>query len=350
DQNGPWVSWSTDMAYWPDTIFGPGDGSQLCIGGFPSGTRDYIARFYVGIMLYDMCGNPRTTFAPGETMEIRAQGGLTFNAEPHRLQAAGGSVNECTWIPVGPGFTTVHIDSDPFSYIFTLPSSNAQIPSFCLSSNSTSILGNWRVVAYDVPGCGCNRAQTNFTVAADAPPPPPCGITCPDDISVSNDPGSCGAIVSYATPSGATCTQASGTFFPVGTTNVTCTAGTHSCDFDVTVVDTQPPVISASASPSVLWPPNHQMVDVTVTASATDNCSAPSCAVTSITSNEPTNGLGDGDQSPDWQIVDASHVRLRAERSGNGTGRVYTITVTCGDQTKTLTVKVPLKNKLPFEG
>jgi hypothetical protein len=41
--------------------------------------------------------------------------------------------------------------------------------------------------------------------------------------------------------------------------------------------------------------------------------------------------MGDGDASPDWQIVDAHHVNLRAERSGTGTGRVYTITITCTD-------------------
>jgi len=43
------------------------------------------------------------------------------------------------------------------------------------------------------------------------------------------------------------------------------------------------------------------------------------------------NGTGDGDTSPDWEIVDAHHVRLRAERSGAGSGRIYTITITATD-------------------
>lgn len=341
EQNGPWVSWYTEPENWPDTIFGPGDGRQICVGGFPTGTREYISRFYAGILTYDLCGRLRTTFAPGETMEIRVAGGLTFNAEPHRLLAAGGSVNECTWLPEGPDYTTVHVDADPFSRLFTLPSSDAEIPASCLSSNSTSILGSWRIVAYDVPGCGCNRAQHNFTVAAGTPPPEPCTLPCPDDITVPNDAGACGAVVSYATPAGATCTQASGTFFPIGTTAVTCTAGSLSCSFDVTVTDEEPAVISAGASPSILWPPNHKMVEVTVTAGVTDNCPAPGCAVTAVSSNEPSNGLGDGDAAPDWEIVDATHVRLRAERSGTGTGRLYTLTVTCGDQTGTVSVTVP---------
>ena len=343
EQNGPWVSWYTDAANWPDTVFGPGDGRQICVGGFASGTRDYISHFYVGLMTFDLCGNPRTSFAPGETMEIRARGGLTHNAEPHRLLVAGGSVNECTWVPEAPLYETVHIDADPFSYMFTLPSSDAEIPASCLSSNSTSLLGTWRVVAYDVPGCGCNRAEHNFNVAADAPPPIPCSITCPDDIVVYNDDGECGAAVNYATPADATCTHPSGSFFGIGTTNVVCTAGALSCDFDVTVTDDEPAVMAASVSPALLWPPNHQMVDITVTASLTDNCATGTCAITDVTSSEPADGLGDGDTSPDVEIVDATHVRLRAERSGTGSGRTYTITVTCATETRTLTVSVPKK-------
>jgi hypothetical protein len=53
--------------------------------------------------------------------------------------------------------------------------------------------------------------------------------------------------------------------------------------------------------------------------------------ISSVTSNEPVNGLGDGDASPDWTIIDAHHINLRAERSGTGTGRTYTITITCTD-------------------
>ena len=83
--------------------------------------------------------------------------------------------------------------------------------------------------------------------------------------------------------------------------------------------------------------------------STADNCSASgaiSCSL-SATSNEPSNGLGDGDTAPDWIIVDSHHLKLRAERSGTGTGRVYTVTITCTDQagrstSQAVTVTVPL--------
>ena len=46
----------------------------------------------------------------------------------------------------------------------------------------------------------------------------------------------------------------------------------------------------------------------------------------SVTSNEPDNGLGDGDTANDIVIVDDLTVKLRAERSGTGNGRIYTLT------------------------
>jgi hypothetical protein len=53
------------------------------------------------------------------------------------------------------------------------------------------------------------------------------------------------------------------------------------------------------------------------------------------------------DKTPEWIIVDAHHVQLRAERLGSGDGRIYTITITCTNDTskksstQTVTVLVP---------
>ena len=181
-------------------------------------------------------------------------------------------------------------------------------------------------------------------------------LSCPSNITVNNDAGQCGAVVNYPAPTytgncgTVTPSQASGTFFPVGTTTVTVTGqrldGTSdSCSFTVTVNDTETPVLGTPAvDRPTLWPPNHQMEPVTVNYTITDNC--PTTCVLTVTSNEPIDGLGDGDSSPDWEVIDDHHVRLRSERAGSGNGRTYTITVTCTDNNghtvvKTTTVKVP---------
>jgi hypothetical protein len=94
-----------------------------------------------------------------------------------------------------------------------------------------------------------------------------------------------------------------------------------------------PPVIaSVTATPSVIWPPNHKMVPVTVSADASASCGPPVCKIVSITSDEPANGAGDGNTSPDALIVGDLAAEIRAERAGGGLlGRTYTITVECTD-------------------
>ena len=99
--------------------------------------------------------------------------------------------------------------------------------------------------------------------------------------------------------------------------------------------DTQAPTVSLSVSPSSLWPPNHRMVRVAVGISARDDRDASPTLVVTVTSSEPDNGTGDGDTAGDTQVVDNGNntfdVWVRAERSGKGSGRVYTITATATD-------------------
>lgn len=98
------------------------------------------------------------------------------------------------------------------------------------------------------------------------------------------------------------------------------------------LADTTPPVIASLAtSPASLWPANHKMVSVTVTADATDDTGPVTTRILSVTSNEPDNGRGDGDTANDIAITGPMRVNLRAERSGKGHGRIYTITVEAED-------------------
>jgi hypothetical protein len=117
----------------------------------------------------------------------------------------------------------------------------------------------------------------------------------------------------------------------------------------VHVVDTTAPVLSAVApTPVSLWPANHKLVPVSLFYSVTDNSGAASCSV-GVVSNEPVNGTGDGDTAPDWLVESPTSLQVRAERAGNGTGRIYTITVTCRDAsgnvaTSATSVNVPHNN------
>jgi len=178
-------------------------------------------------------------------------------------------------------------------------------------------------------------------------------FSCKPDIEVATDPDKCTAVVKNIDPvlngegdysgirytlSGATTGTGTGSasnkVFSKGITIVTYTIAANpsaTCSFLVVVRDRQNPVIAAAfAFPSMLWPPNHKMVDVEVSYQLTDNCGASSTLM--ITSNEPDYGIDKDDIANDWQVIDAHHVRLRAERNSLGTGRVYTITISAVDQ------------------
>ena len=208
-------------------------------------------------------------------------------------------------------------------------------------------------------GHGNSSSATQTVTVSDSVLPV---ITAPPDVSVTAGAG-CVASLDPGTPSASdNCSAVSVTGtrsdaqplnapYPVGVTTITWTAtdaNLNSASAVQTITVTAPPltISGGTATPSALWPPNHQLVNVTLGYSASGGCGAITCSVTSITSNEPDNGLGDGDVANDIQLVDATHVLLRAERSGTGTGRVYTITVTCSDEdghtaTKQIVVTVP---------
>ncbi len=112
-----------------------------------------------------------------------------------------------------------------------------------------------------------------------------------------------------------------------------------------------PPTLQVSVTPSVLWPANHNYVDVTAVVTASDNQDPnPTVTLVAVTSNEPDNGADDGDTVNDIVLVDDYHFKLRAERSGSGTGRIYSITYqatnACGNTTtQSARVSVPLSKK-----
>ena len=211
---------------------------------------------------------------------------------------------------------------------------------FTPASGSFFPVGTTTVTVTTTSGSSCT-----FDVTVNDTQDP--SITCPDDITVDNDPGFCGAIVGYSATASDNCpgvtiafNPPSGSFFPVGTTPVTATAtdahgNDTQCTFDVIVVDAEPPTITMSVSPTQLWPPNHKMRAISAAVQVADNCPGVTYALTSITSNEADNGLGDGDMPNDIQNADYNSAdlafRVRAERAGMGSGRIYTVTYTATD-------------------
>lgn len=120
-----------------------------------------------------------------------------------------------------------------------------------------------------------------------------------------------------------------------------------SADVEVTVLrpNDSPQCGLAQASPGLLWPPNHAMVPVGIVGVTDPDNDGVIVSIRRVTQDEPTNGLGDGDTSPD-AVIQGDTVLLRAERSGRGNGRVYHIGFVAEDVygascEGTVAVKVP---------
>jgi len=117
-------------------------------------------------------------------------------------------------------------------------------------------------------------------------------------------------------------------------------------------INDPPACALAQASPGLLWPPDHKMVPVKIVGVTDPNKDSVNITVLDVTQDEPVTGLGDGDTSPDAIIQAGGTVLLRAERAGNGNGRVYRITFQADDGqggkcTGTVTVCVPHDRKAP---
>ncbi len=109
--------------------------------------------------------------------------------------------------------------------------------------------------------------------------------------------------------------------------------------------DTIPPTLVVSVSPSQLWPPNHKLVPISVTVSVSDNLDPnPVVRLVSITCDDACDPVGDVVGAA--LNTDDRSFQLRAERTGGGSGRTYTITYSAKDAAgnttiKTVTAKVP---------
>ncbi|HET9597536.1 MAG TPA: hypothetical protein VFP65_18245 [Anaeromyxobacteraceae bacterium] len=192
--------------------------------------------------------------------------------------------------------------------------------------------------------------QDTIVAVLDVHVPQPPTVTCVGTteapVRLETSPGACSVTVDAANGLAGTCADAGGglascTFGGAG--SLPLAPGTHavevvgtaedgssaSCTSHLTVVDVEPPAISI-APPATLWPPNHKLVDVNLGLRTDDNCSPPPPTITcSAVSSEPEDGPGENHE-PDV-VWSGGHLWLRAERDGNGPGRVYAVTCTATD-------------------
>jgi len=90
-------------------------------------------------------------------------------------------------------------------------------------------------------------------------------------------------------------------------------------------VNRPPDVSHAQPSQAQLWPPDHKMATVSILGVMDPDGDPVSILITQILQDEAVEGLGDGDMAPDASGIGSDVMNLRAERSGTGNGRVYTI-------------------------
>jgi hypothetical protein len=223
--------------------------------------------------------------------------------------------------------------------------------------------------------------KLGFLASSSEPPPPPApsGDTTPPTTLASTTPGASASgwnnapvtvaltasdnaggsgvkEVHYSFAGAATGAQiapgggASVTISAAGTTTLSYfavdNAGNQEVAKSLTVrIDTTAPSFTGLPAPGcTLWPPDHRLVQV-ASVTAADGGAGVAGLTLAATSNEPETGTGDGDIAPDV-IVTGGVVQLRAERAGNGAGRLYTITAHATDQagnvaTETRTCVVP---------
>ncbi|MCX6926204.1 MAG: HYR domain-containing protein, partial [Verrucomicrobia bacterium] len=163
----------------------------------------------------------------------------------------------------------------------------------CVEDNGPACSGSAASVAFDgVAGVmyfilagGYNGQSGTLQIIAARDLTPPV-IACPPTIVTNTAPGQCAQVIRFNVTATdnfdpnptVTCSPASGSTFPRGTTTVYCTAtdfssNSSSCSFVVTVVDAEPPQVICSANiVADADPGQSSKSNVTFTATATDNC------------------------------------------------------------------------------
>ena len=341
---GVWMSYTLNLqrSFWISVNGAPAFEVPLTGTSFNAVFIHYMALEFVEGVNTIRFGNPYAYGPDLDRLRVAYRGGLPEITAPETItmEATG---------PSGAAVSFVASATDP---------EDGELPvTLTPASGSTFPLGTTKVTA-KVTDSDYNVVTKVFDVIVEDTTPPV--LSLPADITAEAT-GPNGAVVTFEASAQdivdgsvpVVLEPPSGSTFPLGATTVVATAtdaagNSASGEFKVTVQDTTAPVIELlAASPKVAWPPLHQMENVNLAVQVREAVDpAPVTRVVSVGSNEPENGTGDGDTAPDTAITGDLSLQVRAERSGSGSDRVYTITVESRDfsgnaSRKTVTVTVP---------
>ena len=271
----------------------------------------------------------------------------------YTLTDTDGNVTECTFtiivediepptvtgcpddivVPNDPGDCSAFVTWDPPTF-----SDNCEVLSVESKPSPGSLfpIGTTNVLYEAIDAAG-NITTCMFTVTVEDTEDPM--LTCPADITVSNDDGECGAIVNWTPPipidnCGAEITSNThdpGDFFIVGTTTVTYTTVNSegvelTCSFDITVEDREDPVLTCPADITVPFDNGACDAAVNWEVGVSDNCEAE---ITSSTHN-----------SGDTFSFGTTTVTYTAE-DGNGNTDVCSFDITVTDNEAPVILNCP---------
>ncbi|MEW6194312.1 MAG: LamG-like jellyroll fold domain-containing protein [Bacteroidota bacterium] len=183
------------------------------------------------------------------------------------------------------GSGSIDDDGDALTYSWSL---NGNAVSTSASFTTTLAGGTYTFTLTISDGQSSSSDDVTVTVNVDNTAPV---LSVPQNISVNNDEGECGAVVNFEVTASDECGSvtvssipASGSLFPTGVTTVTCTAvdnagNTATQTFTVTVIDNEAPVITLNGANPVEVVRFSQYNEDGVT--ITDNCSSNLTAVIS---------------------------------------------------------------------
>ncbi|RXK57822.1 HYR domain-containing protein [Lacibacter luteus] len=235
---------------------------------------------------------------------------LTAYGQVYEPGITPGSGSPSTNIIAEFGYGTTN-NSASFTWVtasFNSSGSNGNNDEYQYSFTPTAAGNYYYTYRYSFNGCDWQYASEMGTLTVNEAP---VITTVYSNISKNNDPGFCGAVVTYtaANASGSpapnfTYSHPSGSLFPVGTTTVTVTAtnscGTDAKSFTVTVTDNEDPTITAPATVNVNADNGScAATNVSLGTPATGD----NCAVASVTNNAPAS-FPVGSTTVIWTVTD----------------------------------------------